>query len=575
MGIRKVGPLVGLAGLLIPAACNGHSATTNFGKDDPGIHLDDSGEGDDDDAGTDDDASDDGVDADAPPSAERAQLRRLTRSQYGNTLRDLLGDPLTLPDALEPDLVVELFDTVGAAQGSLSTLGTEQFEAAAEDAIDEVFADTARRSALVGCDPTAGGCFEQLAEQFGRRVFRRPLQADEIERYAALGSEVAALRSDPWQGARAIAVALLSAPSFLYLVELGEPHPDDDARWRFTSLEMASRLSYAIWNGPPDDALLTAAEDDRLLSADDIREQVERMLADDRARRGVGRFAAQWLGLDLIPKLDKDMATFPNATPELLASMHGETTRLVEHAALSAEGSILDLIAGDYTFVDATLASHYGIAPPTDVDAGGFGRVDSASMDGRTGILGTAGILASTSRRTRTAPTIRGLFVQERLRCQAPPPPPPDVEMEIPDGTEEEPQDQSIRELLEEHRENPVCAACHDTIDPPGLALEHFDAMGSYRTTDAGQPIDASTVVDGVEIDGLSQLAAGLRDDPTVRRCVVQQLYRFSTGHKETVEEAQVIEDLAEKLAEVDDNLSAFLPELMLTVAFRTLAPPA
>ncbi|MEM6996798.1 MAG: DUF1592 domain-containing protein, partial [Myxococcota bacterium] len=480
----KLGPL-GLAGLLLPAACNDHGPTTDFGVGPGGgIHLDDDDGGD---ADGDDDGDDDTSDAEAPPSAPRAQLRRLTRSQYGNTLRDLLGTPLTLPEALEPDLVVDLFATVGAAQGTLSTLGTEQFEAAAEDAVDEVFDDVARRSALVGCEPTAGGCFAEMAESFGRRAFRRALTTEEIDRYAALGQQVSGLRGDPWEGARAIAVGMLSSPNFLYMVEVGEPHPEDDTRWRFTSTEMASRLSYAIWNGPPDEELLAAAEENALLAPSDIRAQAQRLLDDERARRGIGRFAAQWLGLDIIPNLDKDMATFPNATPELLESMAGEATRLVEHAALGDGGSILDVVGSDYTFIDQRLASHYGVTAPTDVDAQGFGRVDNAAMDGRMGILGTAGILASTSRRTRTAPTVRGLFVQERLRCQTPPPPPPDVQMDIPDGTEEEPQDQSIRELLEEHRENPVCAACHDTIDPPGLALEHFDAMGAYRTTDGGQ----------------------------------------------------------------------------------------
>jgi len=499
----------------------------------------------------------------------------MTRSQYVNTLHDLLGEPLTTPTALEPDLVVDLFAGVGASSGTVSGLGIEQFEAAAEDAVDEVFADAGRRSALVGCEPTAADCFASFAESFGRQAFRRPLEAQEIERYAALGHDVAAVRGDVWEGARAVAIALLSSPSFLYLVELGEADPTTDDRWRFTSVEMASRLSYAIWNGPPDAELLDVGESGALVERAEVKAQVERMLGDSKARRGIGRFMSEWLGLDIIATLDKDLATFPNATPELFAAMHGEVTRLAEHAALGEDASLLDILDGQYTFVNAELASFYGIAAPTDVDAGGFGRVDTSGMDGRRGILGTAGVLAGQSRRTRTAPTIRGMYVQARLRCQDLPPPPADVPMDIPDGTEDDPQTKSIRELLEQHREDPTCAACHDSLDPPGLALEHFDALGAYRTMDAEFPVDATTEIDAAQVDGLSGLTSYLVDDPAVRRCMVQQLLRFTTGHRESVELAETVEALGNGLAAADFNLRTFLPELFATAAFRTKAPPA
>ena len=540
------------------------------GFGDAGISGGDGGDG-----GDDGDGDGGHADVSTAPAPDRVELRRLTRSQYANTLVDLLGEPLTLPTALEPDLVVDLFAGVGATQGTVSGLGIEQFEAAAEDAVDDVFADAGRRSDLVGCEPSAADCFASFAETFGRQAFRRPLTDDEIERYAALGQDVAAVRGDAWEGARAIAIALLSSPSFLYLVELGEPDPTSEDYWRFTSVEMASRLSYAIWNGPPDAELLDVGEAGGLVERAEIKAQVERMLDDSRARRGIGRFTAEWLGLDIIATLNKDLETFPNATPELFAAMHGEATRLAEHAALGEDASLLDILDAQYTFINAELASLYGVSAPTDVDADGFGKVDTSGMDGRRGILGTAGVLAGQSRRTRTAPTIRGMYVQARLRCQDLPPPPADVPMDIPDGTEEDPQTQSIRELLEKHREDPTCAACHQSLDPPGLALEHFDALGAYRTMDAGFPVDAATVVDETEVEGLAGLAAFLRDDPAVRRCMVQQLLRFTTGHRESVEQAETVEALGNGLAAADYNLRAFLPDLFATAAFRYKAPPA
>jgi hypothetical protein len=519
------------------------------------------------------DDGDGGTEVDEVPPASRSQLRRLTRSQYVHALHDLLGEPLEIPAELEPDLVLDLFASVGAAHGTVSALGVERFEGAADDVADEVFADAARRAAVVGCEPATAGCLATFAASFGRRAFRRPLTADEASRYAQLAQDIAALRGDPWEGARSLVVALLSSPSFLYQIELGEPDPDDATRWRFTSVEMASRLSFAIWNGPPDEALLAAGEAGELVDETVVREQAERLLADPRAQRGIRRFAAEWLGLDAIPMLDKDVASFPAASPELFASMHGEATRLAEEQALRPDASLLDLFRTTHTYVDARLATFYGVAMPADVDAEGFGRVELPQDKGRRGILGAAGVLASQSRRTRTSPTLRGLFVQTRFRCEVPPPPPPDVEMDIPEQDAAEPQ--TIRELLEEHRENPACASCHDRIDPPGLVLENYDAMGAWRTTEAGLAIDASTTLDGVPLDGLPDLAAHLESDPAVEACFVRQLYRFTIGHLESEAEEPVIEALTESLALVDHNLVAFLPSLMVTPSFRTLAPPS
>lgn len=578
MYIERFGAPWALAAVTMLAGCyrgaDPDSGLSGGGLFDPGAEGGADGD-DDDDANGDDDDDDDSAGVATEPGAERAQLRRLTRSQYGDTLVDLLGTPLTIPDAIEPDLVLDHFANVGAAQGAMSMLGTEQFESAAEDVVDEVFASTTRRDTLVGCDPAAPGCFATFAGEFGRRAFRRPLADEEVERYALLGDEVSELRGDPWEGARAILAAILASPSFLYMVEVGEPEPGIEGRWRFTSVEMASRLAYAIWNGPPDEVLLAAAESGSLTDPAEIRAQAERMLADPKAGRAVRRFMAEWLGIDVVANLDKDLGTFPNASPELYAAMYGEALRLAEHAALSEDGSLLDLIDGDYTFVDAQLAAFYGVSAPTETDAEGFGMVSTAGTNGeRRGILGTAGVLAAQSRRTRTAPTIRGMYVQSRLRCQDLPPPPPEVPMDIPDGTDDDPQDKSIRELLEEHRENPVCAACHDTLDPPGLAMEHFDALGAYRTVDAGFPVDDATEIEGSAIEGMPGLAGFLRDDESVRRCMVRQLFRFTTGHREVVEEADAIEALAGVLDESEYKLTEFLPELLASTSFRALAPP-
>lgn len=526
-----------------------------------GIHLpgqDPEGEG------------EDGAVEEAPPP-DRVQLRRLTRAQYGASVQDLLSAEIELPTAIEPDLVVDLFSSIGATQAVLSELGAEQLETAARDLAEQVVDDPALRSQVVGCDPIVAGCAAEFVDRLGRQAFRRPLTGDEQARYEALFADMHALHGEPWEGVEGVLMAMLASPSFVYVVELGEPDPEDEARLRFTSVEMASRLSLALWASGPDEELLAAGEAGALVEPEAIEAQVERMLADPRARRGLGRFFAEWLGLDVLDGLGKDAELFPQATPELFASMRGQVERMVEDATLEG-GSLRELVAGRDTFVDARLATLYGVPVPTSVDGEGFGAVTLPEDEQRVGIMGTGAFLATQSRRTRTSPTLRGVWVQARLRCNELPPPPPDVETDLPDGTDDS--NQTLREILEQHRENPVCAGCHAQVDPIGLALESYDAVGAFRTTDRGQPIDTTVDLDGVALDGLSDLAENIADDPAFATCVVKQLYRFTTGHHEAPEEMPAIEALAEELVEAEFSLAAFLPRLLASPQFRTLAIP-
>jgi hypothetical protein len=530
-----------------------------------GIYLPDDGGGDD---GAADDAP--GATADVPPP-ERAQLRRLTRAQYGASIQDLLGAAIVLPTAIEPDLVVDLYSTIGATQSVLSELGAEQLETAGRDLAEQVVDDPTLRMEVTGCDPAVAGCMDEFIASFGRRAFRRSLTAAEQTRYETLAADLQALHGDPWEGVEGVLTAVLASPHFLYVVELGEADPDDEEQLRFTSVEMATRLSLALWGAGPDEELLAAGEAGELVEPEAIAAQTERMLADPRARRGLGRFFAEWLGLDVLDGMTKDTDIYPEANPELFLAMRGQVERMVDDAVFEG-GSLLDLIDGRRTFVDARLAALYGVSAPASVDAEGFGEVELPEELGRRGILGTGAFLAMQSRRTRTSPTLRGVWVQARLRCNELPPPPPDVEVDLPDGDEST--DKTLREILEEHRENPTCAGCHALTDPIGLALENYDGLGAWRTKDRDQTIDASTELEGVAIEGLGQLSQHIADDPALSNCMVQQLYRFTTGHHETPEEMPAIESLAGDLVEVGFDLPSFLPHLMASPQFRTLAIP-
>ncbi len=529
------------------------------GPDGDGIHL----------PGQDEPGADDGA-ADVPAPA-RVQLRRLTQANLEASLQQLLGSQVQLTAALEPDLIVDLFASVGASESVFSELGTEQLETAARDVAQQVIDDPAWRTEVVGCDADQAGCVEDFIARFGRAAFRRPMTGAESARYEALAADIEVVRGDRWEAVHGVMTALLASPNFVYVVELGEPDPQDEQRLRFTSVEMASRLSLALWGSGPDEELLAAGEAGELVEADAVRAQAERMLADPRARRGLGRFFAEWLGLDVLEGTSKDPELFPMADAELFGSMRGQVERMVDRAVFDG-GSVLELVAGRETFVDARLAELYEVPAPDSVDADGFGLVTLPESSGRRGILGTGAFLATQSRRTRTSPTLRGVWVQARLRCNELPPPPPDVETDLPDGTDVT--EQTLREILEEHRSNPVCAGCHALVDPIGLTLENFDAVGAWRDTDRNQTIDASVELEGVALEGLDQLATHLADDPALAGCVVRQLYRYATGHHEGNEETPVIEALAERLVEAQFDLVEFMPSLVASAQFRTLAIP-
>lgn len=518
-------------------------------------------------SGHDDDGSgdSDGGVPDGKPG-DRAQLRRLTSRQLVNTIEHALGSGVTISGPLEPDVLVELFSTIGASHVQTSELGAEQYLSAIAEATTDIMADPQLRGELVPCDPSAAACREMVLQEIARRAWRRPLDIDELQPFTMLANENLARFSDPWKGLEVGIQAVLGSPRTLYLVELGEPDPADEGRLRYTSIEMASRLSYFLWNGPPDDELMAAAERGELVEGAKVRTQAERMVDDPRVRRGLLRFFEEYLGLDVLSTLSKDPEAFPSASPALFESMRQEVVSAVEHVVFVERGTWSDVLDGSTAWVDPSLAALYGLTYP----GGASGHVAVPTGDARRGLLGMGAFLASQSHRTRTSPTARGVWIQARLRCTELPPPPVDVDTSIPDAVPDEPT--TMREQLEQHRNDPACASCHALVDPVGLALEHFDALGAHRATDAGLPIDASGSLGETSFEGLAGLATVLRDDPVVAECLVRQLYRYAGGHVESVEEQPYVRALTSKLVDAELGILDFLPELVSSPGFRQLA---
>jgi hypothetical protein len=498
----------------------------------------------------------------APPT-----LHRLTRDEYEQTIRDLFPEGTTIPADLPNDTWLHGFSTVGASEFTIPRRDVEQYEAASLALVADVLADPGRRAAFFGCDIAAEGepCLRAFITRFGRRAWRRPLTAAEIDQLTAIGRDTGLLLRDPWRGAGFAASAILQSPHFLFRVEIGEPDPEDPRRLRYTSWEMASRLSYFIWGSTPDDELFRAAAAGELVSETGIRAQVTRMARDPRARARMTRFFYEFMNLDRLESVSKDPDLFPQF-PALRASMRAEIDMLFADF-YDRDADVREIFSTDVAFVDSGLATVYGIPDPGP----GFTRVVLPASQERGGILGRAAILAMWSHATINSPTHRGKFVRVNLLCQDVPPPPAGISTELPPSSG---RPETLRQRLDRHRTDPVCASCHNLMDPLGYTFEHFDPIGRWRELDNGLPIDATGEVDGVPVDGAAELGAALAASPRVGACIARRFFRWSTGHLEIRGELPELVRIEERFAASGYRLRALIEIIALSPAFRFASYP-
>ncbi len=565
--LRNAG-IAGVLAALALAGCGSEGGRGSADTDDPTAMSSSGSSADTEDAGEAGESSDGDTEDTGEPTEPFVPgpqvLPRLTQRQYRNAVGDLLGGPL--PDVeLEADTNPYLFVSIGAASTSLSELGTQQYEEAADLLTQTVWDDTARRDALIGCVPTTGddACAQEFLGTFGRRAFRRPLSATELARWAAVSADLS--DGDAYQGLRHATAGMLQSPYFLYRVELGEEDPDDPNRLRYTDYELASRLSFLLWDSIPDDELLQAAEDGALLDPDGLEQQARRMMAESRTRLSVQSFFAQYFDLKRLDGVHRDEALYPDFTPTMATSMRTEVELLVEDLVYRQDADIRQLFSTRKTFVNTELAELYGITPPQGASEISFAPADLPEDGPRAGMLTLGAFLAMNAHETETSPTLRGKYLRERVLCMEVPAPPDNADTNVPDPSE----GGTLRERLEQHRVDPACASCHAFVDPPGFLFENFDSSGAYRTMDNGFPVDASGELDGVDLANARELADVLADNPFVGPCVVKQLFRHTNGRLEVDGEAPAIEDLAARFEERGHRFSELLVELVRHDSFR------
>ncbi len=498
-----------------------------------------------------------------PPAA----LPRLTEAQYRNTLVELFG--ASAPSGpLEDDTKPYLFYNIGASSTTLSEHGVQLYEESADALSHHVFSDPLRRAAFVGCAPAAPGdaCVESFVRTFGRRVVRRPLTEDEVTRWMNVSKTLA--DPDAWEGLRLAVAGLLQSVHFLYRVDLGTAEEATTSRRPLTGYEMASRLSFLLWDQGPDKALLDAAERGDLDTGEGITNEAERLLDDPRSRRAVQAFFRQYLDLGRLTGINRNPAVYPLFTPGITDAMRKEIELLVEDLVFESHADARSMFSTRTTFVNTDLAALYGIDAPGATNTS-FVRVELPADGPRAGILTSGAFLTMNAHESYTSPTARGKYVRERVLCLEVPAPPPGVDTSLDPVMMGEPP-KTVRERMEVHRTNPSCASCHSFMDPPGFLFEHFDSSGAYRELQEGVlPIDSSGDLDGKPLSDARGLATVLETDERVGRCMVKQLYRHAQGRLETPGEAIALETLADGFVTTSYDFRSLLLELVKHDAFR------
>lgn len=500
-------------------------------------------------------------------------MRRLLRHQYVGSIGYLLGAAAAAAASPPEDYPLHGFDAIGAAELALPETAIERAETSARAVAAAAVGDLQRLAEFVPCVAAAApaaSCYESVAVDFGRLAWRRPLVDDEVRALVEIAEDGATWGQSFAAGLQYQLMALLQSPHFLYMIEVGEPDEEGPSRRVLTPLELATRMSFFLLGRTPDAALLAQAEAGALVTEAQVRAAAEAMLKRAEARAMLATFYSELLLLRDLPGLSKNAELFPQFTPALAEAMSQETLRLIEEIVWEQDGDVLGLIDAEFSFIDAKLAALYGVPEPTGP---GFEAVALPDAQGRAGLLGHASFLARFAHPAITSPTRRGQFIRTRLLCDVILPPPPGVDTTLPAGEPGAPQ--TMKEKLTQHMKDPSCAGCHQAMDPLGLALENFDALGSFRAEDQGLVIDASaSAVDLGEFTGARELAALLVADPRTASCVIKNFIRGGLGRLEGRGELSILADLEDSFEADGHRVQHLLVELASSPLFRVVGEP-
>jgi hypothetical protein len=501
----------------------------------------------------------DGNVAVSPGDPGRVPIHRLTKVEYDNTAKDLLGVTTTPAVRFEDDVWggdLDGFDNL-AENLRMSPGRYLQYFEVAKSLADQVWASPALRDRIVTCAPDGTGqCARRIVAAFGARAWRRPLTDAEVAKLGEVADAALVQTGDFQQSIKRVVTVMLSSVPFLYKVEI-DPQPTSLVAHPLTGAELASRLSYLLWSTMPDDTLRALGDglrDDAVLD-----QQLDRMLADPRSDAFVRNFAGQWLGIRELAAHSASPVAYP-AWDEALRDAMVKEMNLFFTTLIDA--SFDGFLRADLHFVNGRLGHHYALAQPP---MGNTDFVRVAGATGRVGFLGLAGFATLTSPSNRTSPSQRGSWVLGHLLCTPPPPPPPNV----PPGDIDPSASPNTRKALERSLTSVACTTCHRIFDGIGFGLENFDGIGQFRSSYApGEPIDATgQLEDGTKVNGATELGAALAADPRLATCAVRKTLSYALGRRLDDGDREEVAALADAWRQ--GTFRQLLRAIVLSDAFR------
>ena len=502
----------------------------------------------------------------------RAPLRRITRFEYTNTVRELLTDPTPTGSQLPSEEIGNGFSNSADHQSASSSLIAD-YGTVAEAAAARAVATPAVMARYAPCAAsvtaaTQDACARTMIEKFAPLAYRRPLAAGEADELLALQKSVTA-KSTFVTGIASVIEAVLQSPDFLYRVEFGVDDPARAGVRRPSGDEMATRLSYLFWGTSPDDTLRAAAQRGELLTNDGVRKQAERLVADGKAHEVSAFFFDNLLPINALSELERDKTHFPTFSKTIGSLLRVETQTFLENEIFGNNASWPSMITANYTYVNGPLAAYYGI-PGVQGDT--FVKVPLPDTKKRLGLLLQGGIMAGTITTNESNPVLRGSFVINKILCQnilLPTDPAILAQVKVPEGVT----GKTARERFSKHSEQAVCKACHQSLDPIGFALENFDPVGLWRDTENQVMIDASGGVPGTEgtVNGPVELVQKLATTDDVKTCFATHWADFAYGRITGEGDECTKASIDESFKKSGYNVKQMLVDLTQTDAFLYL----
>ena len=511
-----------------------------------------------------------------PQSAESAEqqsagsplrTRLLTADQYANSIAQLFGEDIaeSILPPIPPMARTDGLLASGSAFVGVTSDQVSQIQQTAASIAAQVV-DQDHRDFLIPCSPEETeaadtSCAALFLEETGRLLFRRPLSESRLSDLVHVADYAAEQTGDFYDGLALALEAMLISPDFIFIVDRAEADPDAPSQQRLDAYSLASRLSFLLWNAPPDSVLLQEAEAGILYTQQGLAGAVDRMLVSARLESGVRAFFDDLMAFDEFNSLAKDPLVYPMVTGTTLEHAREQTLRTIVDHLVARQADYRDLFTTRQTFMSLQLAAVY------DTPAGqGWVPFEFEEEGPRLGLLTHVSFLAAHSHSVRSSPTLRGKALRETFLCQRVPDPPPDVDFS---SLEEAEDAATAKERLAVHNTNPSCAGCHLITDPMGLSLENFDGAGRFRETENGAPLDIAGELDGIFYEDIAGLAHATRNHPKLSACLINRLYAYGTGGPVSLrEDRDTLAEFEARFAKNGYQLSTLLRDIALSDAF-------